>query len=98
MSQINKINTTIIFKLLLIAIFLIVVTYLYFVSITVTAVIENKKNLKNLQNVGQEYQKLENQYFTILGKFDLDYAQQLGFVDQGKKIDYIVRQSALVLR
>lgn len=98
MSQINKINTTIIFKLLLIAIFLIAVIYLYFVSITVNAVIENKKNLKTLQNVSQEYQKLENQYFTILGKFDLEYAQLLGFVDQGKKIDYVVRQSAFALR
>jgi len=98
MSQIYKINITIIFKLLLIAIFLIVVAYLYFVSITVTAAVENKENLKNLENINQEYQGLERQYFNLVGKFDADYAQQLGFVDQGKKVDYVVRQSALVLR
>jgi hypothetical protein len=98
MSQINKINPTIIFKLFVIAIFLIVVVYLYFVSITVTAAVESKENLKNLENINREYQELESQYFNLVGKFDLDYAQQLGFVDQGKKVDYVVRQTSLVLR
>lgn len=87
-----------IFKSLLIAIFLIAIVYLYFVNVTVNAAVENKQNLKNLQNINQGYQELENQYFNLVGKFDSDYAQQLGFVDQGKKVDYVVRQSALVLR
>ncbi len=87
-----------IFKSLLTASFLISLVYLYFVSITVNAAIQNKQNLKNLQNINQGYQELERQYFNLVGKIDSDYAQQLGFVDQGKKVDYVVRQSALVLR
>jgi hypothetical protein len=87
-----------IFKSLLITSFLITIVYLYFVSITVNAAVQNKQNLKNLQNINQGYQELERQYFNLVGKFDSDYAQQLGFVDQGKKVDYVVRQSALVLR
>lgn len=87
-----------IFKSLLTTSFLITIVYLYFVSITVNAAIQNKQNLKNLQNINQGYQELERQYFNLVGKIDSDYAQQLGFVDQGKKVDYVVRQSALVLR
>ncbi len=91
-------TNTQIFKSLLTASFLITLLYLYFVSITVNAAIQNKQNLKNLQNINQGYQELERQYFNLVGKIDSDYAQQLGFVDQGKKVDYVVRQSALVLR
>ncbi len=87
-----------IFKSLLTASFLITFVYLYFMSITVSAAIQNKQNLKNLQNINQGYQELERQYFNLVGRFDSDYVQQLGFVDQGKKVDYVVRQSAFALR
>ena len=80
-------------KLLLVAIFSICIFYLYFVSITVNAIIENRQNIKSFDRLGQECQKLETQYLSFVGKFDTDYARLLGFVDQNKKSEYVTRQT-----
>lgn len=80
-------------KLLLVAIFSICIFYLYFMSITVNAVIENRQNIKSFDRLSQEYQKLETQYLSLVGQFDMDYARLLGFVDQNKKSEYVTRQS-----
>jgi len=90
-----KFNNVILIRLFLIAIVLISVLYLYFLNNTIQAVIESKNNYKNIQIISQEYQSLENKYFNLLGKIDIDYARQMGFVDQAQRVDYIVRQTAV---
>lgn len=96
LSKYREVNATAI-KLLLIAIFSICIFYLYFVSITVNAIIENRQNIKSLDRLGQEYQKIETQYLFFIGQFDMDYARLLGFVDQNKKSEYVTRQSIFAL-
>ena len=90
-----KFNNIILVRLFLIAIVLISVLYLYFLNNTIQAIVESKNNYKNIQIISQEYQNLENKYFNLLGKIDIDYARQMGFVDQAQKVDYIVRQTAV---
>lgn len=91
----SKFNNVILVRLFLIAIVLISVLYLYFLNNTIQAVVESKNNYKNVQMISQEYQSLESEYFNLLGKIDIDYARQIGFVDQSSKVDYIVRQAAV---
>lgn len=97
LSEYSQINV-ILFRLLLIAVFLMSIIYLYFVIFTVYQVIDSKQNFKNFQNITQEYQALEGQYFGVIKNFDLEYAQTLGFVVQDKKVDYVVRDSAFAMR
>lgn len=91
----EKFNIIILVRLFLIAIVLISVFYLYFLNNTIQAVVESKNNYKNIQIISQEYQNLESKYFNLLEKIDIDYARQIGFVDQSQKVDYIVRQTAV---
>jgi len=91
----EKFNNVILVRLFLIAIVLISVLYIYFLNSTIQAIVETKNNGKNIQIISQEYQSLENEYFNLLGKIDIDYARQIGFVDQSSKVDYIVRQTAV---
>ena len=91
----EKFNNVILVRFFLIAIVLISVLYLYFLNNTIQAVVESKNNYKNIQIISQEYQNLESKYFNLLGKIDIDYARQMGFVDQSSKADYIVRQAAV---
>lgn len=93
-----KINIVILVRFFLIAIFLVSFLYLYFVSLTIRSAVENKQSLNNFQSLSQDYQILENQYFNLLGKIDLDYAHQLGFVDQIQKADYLIRQASFARR
>ena len=90
-----KFSNIILVRFLLITIVLISVLYLYFLNNTIQAVVESKNNYKNIQIISQEYQNLESKYFNLLGKIDIDYARQMGFVDQTQKVDYIVRQAAV---
>ena len=91
----EKFNNIILVRLFLIAIVLVSVLYLYFLNSTIRAIVQTKNNDKNIQIISQEYQNLESKYFNILGKIDIDYARQIGFVDQIQKVDYIVRQTAV---
>jgi len=91
----EKFNNIILVRLFLIAIVLISVLYIYFLNSTIQAIVETKNNGKNIQIISQEYQSLENEYFNLLGKIDIDYARQMGFVDQSSKVDYIIRQTAV---
>ena len=82
-------------RLFLGGIFIISCLYIYFLATTVGAAVESKNNTTNIQAISQEYQKLETQYFNLLEKINIDYARQIGFVDQSQKVDYIVRQTAV---
>lgn len=94
-AKLNNITLVRLVRFFLIAIVLISVLYLYFLNNTIRAVVESKNNYKNVQIISQEYQSLESKYFNLLGKIDIDYAHQIGFVDQSQKVDYIVRQAAV---
>ncbi|MCX6731708.1 MAG: hypothetical protein NTX55_01845 [Candidatus Parcubacteria bacterium] len=91
----EKFNNVILVRLFLIAIVLISVLYVYFLNNTIQAIVQTKNSTKNIQIISQEYQNLEGKYFNLLGKIDIDYASQMGFIDQSQKIDYIVRQTAV---
>jgi len=97
MKKYKQFNGKII-RMLLAAIFLISIFYLYFLNSTIRAVIENENDSQKLKIASQEYQNLESRYFALLGIVNLDYAHQLGFVDQAQKADYIVRENAVALR
>ena len=97
-AKLNNITLVRLVRFFLIAIVLISVLYLYFLNNTIRAVVESKNNYKNVQMISQEYQSLESEYFNLLGRIDIDYARQMGFVDQSQKVDYIVRQAALTRR
>jgi hypothetical protein len=90
MAEYNQINI-LFFRLLLIMIILTAVLYFYLVNNSVFSVVESNKNEKMLQIINSESQKMENEYFATLGKFDSDYAKQLGFLEQKNKIDYVVK-------
>lgn len=89
----TKIKNAKLVNLFLVAIVLTSIFYLYFLINTIHAVVESRNNHKNIQIISQEYQSLENKYFHLLERIDIDYARQLGFVDQPLKTDYIVRQT-----
>jgi len=91
----EKFNDIVLVRLFLIAIFAISCLYIYFLSGTIRAVVETKNNSKEIQAISQKYQKLENQYFNLLSKINIDYAHQIGFVDQPQEVDYIIRQTAV---
>jgi len=97
LSEYKEINATLI-KLMLVAIFIVCVFYLYFVNITINAIIENRQDLKNFDRFSQEYQKLEVKYISLIKKIDIDYARLLGFIDQDKKTEYLTRQSIFARR
>ncbi len=91
----NKIIGRKIFSCLLGGILIISVFYVYFVNAAVGEIFAKKHNLSNLQNIRLEYQQMEENYFDIIGKIDMDYALSLGFVSQEQN-DLIVRSSAVV--
>ena len=94
-AKFNNVTTVVLVRLFLVTVFLIFFLYVYFLSNIILAVIENKNNSKNIQIISQENQGLEKTYFNLVEKIDMDYARQIGFVDQPQKVDYIVRQAAV---
>lgn len=82
-------------RLLLVAILITSLFYVYFLAITIQAAVGSEKNSKSLKVLNQKYQGTEEAYFNLLKKLDVDYARQLGFVDQPAKIDYVIRQNAV---
>jgi len=93
-----KLNTFFIVRMLLIAIFLVSVFYIYLLTITVQTTIKNKQGLSDFKSLNQQYQALESKYFNFLSSIDLDYAHQIGFVDQSQKADYVIRQASVARR
>lgn len=86
-----------IFGLIMIAIFLIGVFYIYFVGITIFQIINKTNNNKHLQSVSLDYQQLEEKYFEILNDVNFEQALSLGFVEQGKS-EFAVRQTTVAQR
>ncbi|MFA4890326.1 MAG: hypothetical protein WC587_01690 [Candidatus Paceibacterota bacterium] len=87
-------------KLFGIVIFVIIMAgcfYLYFLGATIKGIINSSDNTKRLQTVSSEYQQLEENYYTLLGRFNLEYAHSLGFVDQPKN-EFAVREIAVAQR
>jgi hypothetical protein len=70
------------FGLLIFSFILMIALYVYFMSVTVIKAIERKNNIMLIQNLNSDNQLLEESYFTILNKFNKDYAYSLGFIDQ----------------
>lgn len=87
-------------RLLGIVIFIIILTscfYLYFLGATIKGIIDSGNNIKRLQTANYEYQQLEENYYKLLGRFNLEYAHSLGFVDQPKN-EFAVREVAVAQR
>ncbi len=82
------------FGALLGGILIMAVFYGYFVNLMVGEIVAKKENLSKLQAVSSEYQRLEEEYFGIIGGIDMDYALSLGFVSQERN-DLLVRSSAV---
>jgi hypothetical protein len=83
-----------------VVIFVIIATgcfYLYFLGTTIKNIIENGSNEKNLQSVSYEYQQLEEKYFMLADKIDINYAHSLGFVDQSKS-EFTTREITMARR
>lgn len=83
-----------------VVIFIIVLAscfYLYFLGATIKGIIDSGNNVKRLQTANYEYQQLEENYYQLLGRFNLEYAHSLGFVDQPKN-EFAVREVAVAQR
>lgn len=87
-------------KIFGILIFVIVLTacfYLYFLGVTIKGIIDSSGNTKILQTANYQYQQLEENYYQLLGRVDLEYAHSLGFVDQPKN-EFAVRETVVAQR
>lgn len=93
---INK-NSKALFFISVIAIFLIVSFYIYFVSLTMIEIVNRNKNETTFQSINLEYQKIEERYFELLENLNLDQAYSLGFIDE-KKSGFAVRQTTVARR
>ena len=83
-----------------IVIFIIIITgclYLYFLGVTIKGIIDNGGNAKHLQTTNYEYQQLEENYYKLLNRLDLEYARSLGFVDQPRN-EFAVRETVVAQR
>lgn len=86
-----------IFGLIMIAIFLIGIFYVYFAGATIFQIISKTNNNKHLQSVSSDYQQLEEKYFQVLNDIDFERALSLGFIEQGKS-EFAVRQTTVAQR
>lgn len=83
---------------LVIFIIIIGVLYIYFMSSAVREVVDRKNNIKDIQNLSLEQQKIEGSYFSLLNKVgNLDYAYSLGFIDENN-VEFVTRPSTVVRR
>jgi len=71
--------------------------YLYFLGATIKGIIDSGNNIKRLQTANYEYQQLEENYYKLLNRIDLEYAHSLGFVDQPKN-EFAVRDAVVAQR
>lgn len=85
-------------KLFLAVIIFVAIFYVYSAGATVMAAVESKQSSQKLQSTGQEYQKLESEYFNMIEKVDIDYAYSLGFIDQGAKAKYASKKEVFTKR
>jgi len=86
-----------IFGLIMIAIIMIGILYVYFAGTTIFQIINKNNNTKHFQTISFQYQQLEENYLKLIDEVDLDYARSLGFVEQ-KKGDFAVRQTTVAQR
>ena len=75
-----------VFGLLLAAIFLTAGLYVCFMSSSVSAAMESRKNLDKITEFERQKVELEKKYMDMASKFDLSYAYENGFIDQSKKL------------
>ena len=85
------------FGLLIFSFILMIALYVYFMSVTVIKAIERKNNIMLIQNLNSDNQLLEESYFTILNKFNKDYAYSLGFIDQ-KNTEFVFKSRTVAKR
>ncbi len=85
------------FGLLIFSFILMIALYVYFMSVTVIKAIERKNNIMLIQNLNSDNQLLEESYFTILNKFNKDYAYSLGFIDQ-KNTEFVFKSRPVAKR
>ncbi|MEK7575783.1 MAG: hypothetical protein AAB491_01715 [Patescibacteria group bacterium] len=85
------------FGLLIFSAILMISLYMYFMSVTVIKTVERKENIMIIQGLNSDNQALEESYFSILNKFNKDYAYSLGFVDQ-KNTDFVFKSGSVAKR
>lgn len=85
------------FGLLIFSFILMIALYVYFMSVTVIKAIERKNNIMIIKDINSDNKLLEESYFTILNKFNKDYAYSLGFIDQ-KNTEFIFKSSSVAKR
>ena len=82
----------VLFYALICAIILVSILYMYFISAIMMQTVNRDFNLQGLQTAKREYQELEQNYLSLLSKFNLNYAYSLGFVGENS-LDFVSRQS-----
>jgi hypothetical protein len=67
--------------------------------LTINKIIDKNISFQRLQILNSDYQKLEENYFELLNKLDLNYARSLGFIEIGQKqTNLVVRQTIVSQR
>lgn len=85
------------FGLLIFSTALMIALYVYFALVIVMKVVESKNNMMIIKDINSDNKLLEESYFTILNKFNKDYAYSLGFIDQ-KNTEFVFKSSSVAKR
>lgn len=83
--------------LIMIAIIIVGILYVYFAGSTIFQIINKNNNIKHFQEISFRYQQLEESYLKIIDEVDLNYTYSLGFVEQ-KGGNFAVRQTTVAQR
>jgi len=83
------------FLLLFFAIFVLSLSYIYFMNLAVLKTAERNINLMELSEVKSELQALEENYIAKLDKLDISHAKTMGFIE-AEPTGYIYRDKIVV--
>jgi len=79
---------------LLLLIFVMGLSYVYFMNLAVLKTAERNSNSKKLSEVKQEFQNLEKVYIDKIGQLNISYAKSLGFVE-AEPSGYVYKQQSV---
>lgn len=97
LSEANRFRPAV-FGLLLVGVFLTSGLYVFFMGLSVSMVVESRKNLDKIAEIERQKVKLEKNYVEMASRFDLNYAYENGFIDQSKNIAFVSRSKSLAQR
>ena len=97
MTKRNKTIEVKLLGLLMAGVFIMSGFYAYFLNSTVMNIVDKKQNLRQIQALALDEQRLEKDYFGVLKRLNLEYADSLGLVAQ-RQTEIAIRQTSMAMR